>query len=529
MARIFISYRRDDSRTMTGRIYDRLVQAFDRSAVFKDIDLIPPGSDFPAVLREAVEACRVQLVIIGHQWVSISDEEGQQRLANPEDYVRQEVELALRQPDVTVIPVLVLGAEMPSADDLPSDLLKRLTRLNAVFVRDDPDFHRDMDRLVQHLQELLTRDRLTSIFKLVSTRRRLLLGGTGILVIALLVLALATGVFNGGTPPTDTLLPPSDTPPSITQEAVLAQTEIETVWTPTALPATPDTTATTFVPGTATIPAATNTLVPPSPTATDTPSIERNDDWVPVIEVFEGVEMVLVPAGCFMMGSTEVQEAENVRQCVARGFADSDCQAWYGDEGPAHEVCFDAPFWIDRYEVSNAQFLRFGGLAEHDSEWMEPDGPREQISWLEANEFCRQRGARLPTEAEWEYAARGPEGLVYPWGNVFIADYLVWAENSNGTTQPVGSRPEGTSWVGAYDVSGNVWEWVADWYSPYEAESQINPSGLPTGQYRVLRGGSWDSASRELLRTTVRDWDAPEGWVDYAGFRCAADDLSTER
>jgi formylglycine-generating enzyme required for sulfatase activity len=105
--------------------------------------------------------------------------------------------------------------------------------------------------------------------------------------------------------------------------------------------------------------------------------------------------MALVPAGCFPMGSN-----------------DGDF-----DEQPVHQICFDTPFWIDVTEVTNGQFAALSGQAERSSNWTDADRPRETVTWVEADAFCRLRGARLPTEAEWEYAAREPDGLVYPWGN----------------------------------------------------------------------------------------------------------------
>jgi formylglycine-generating enzyme required for sulfatase activity len=228
--------------------------------------------------------------------------------------------------------------------------------------------------------------------------------------------------------------------------------------------------------------------------------VTHNADWTTVEREFDGVAMVLVPAGCFMMGSEE-------------GLL---------NERPVHQQCFDEPFWIDKTEVANAQFARFGGEAAFNTRWSDPNVPRERISWIEAHEFCVRRGARLPTEAEWEYAARGPDNLIYPWGDTFNEQYVVYGNNSSNHTAYVGSKPLGASWVGALDMSGNVWEWTSSIYRdyPYNAGDGRENSGDESSP-RVLRGGSWFNRVEDLLRTTSRSYVIPEAMVDFNGFRCA--------
>ncbi len=254
----------------------------------------------------------------------------------------------------------------------------------------------------------------------------------------------------------------------------------------------------------------------PTPEPTTDPAIAlalsgvaRNADWTPHTQEFNGVEVALVPAGCFMMGTKDSGS----------------------DEWPIHEVCFDEPFWIDMYEVTNEQFGSVG-CAEYSSE---DDQPRNCVSWTDAATYCKSRDARLPTEAEWEYAARGPDGLVYPWGdefdcsmgnfddeteyNSYVADGRT---NCDGfvVTAPVGSFPDGASWVGALDLGGNLWEWVADWHGTYPSGKQVNPTGPNSGQYRVLRGSSWGSPASPL-RAAARLRSLPGFRYDYSGFRCA--------
>ena len=152
MSRIFISYRRADSITATGRIHDRLLGAFGPENTFKDVDSIPLGTDFRTVLEETLNKVDVVLVIVGPTWAKITDDEGNQRLHDPEDFVRIEVEQALSRPEVLVIPVLVRGAPMPDTALLPASIQDLVFR-NAAVVRDDPDFHRDMDQLIEKLAD----------------------------------------------------------------------------------------------------------------------------------------------------------------------------------------------------------------------------------------------------------------------------------------------------------------------------------------------------------------------------------------
>ncbi|MBN1119481.1 MAG: SUMF1/EgtB/PvdO family nonheme iron enzyme [Anaerolineae bacterium] len=284
---------------------------------------------------------------------------------------------------------------------------------------------------------------------------------------------------------------------------------------PTATSTPPPTQQPTMVTAAATDKPATATPEPPTQTPTDEPTMEipdavitlalagvsRNDDWEPYIEEINGVEMALVPAGCFMMGS----------------------EGGDSDESPVHEVCFEEPFWIDVYEMTNKQV---GGAASNcTSHSFSGNQPAICINWYDSLAHCEDRGARLPTEAEWEYAARGPDNLIYPWGNTFVADNTVYGENNPGGTASVGSKPGGVSWVGANDLSGNVWEWVNDWYDEEYygtlADGVINPLGPDTGDDHVMRGGPWDNHSSIHMRSANRSWNDPDSSNFNLGFRCA--------
>jgi formylglycine-generating enzyme required for sulfatase activity len=234
------------------------------------------------------------------------------------------------------------------------------------------------------------------------------------------------------------------------------------------------------------------------------PTVTRNTDWKPLAKNFDDVEMVLVPPGCFMMGSEEGSF----------------------DEKPINEQCLDKPFWIDRTEVTNKQFADFKGKAALTSYWQDEQQPREYINWIEAHDFCMKRSGRLPTEREWEYAARGPDNLKYPWGNEFSPQNAVYAGNSNRRTAKAGGKPDDRSWVAALDMSGNVSEWVSTIYDsdrfpyPYDANDGREATD-PTKLY-VLRGGSWYTFE-DGLKATYRNRNSSSYQVASVGFRCARD------
>lgn len=245
----------------------------------------------------------------------------------------------------------------------------------------------------------------------------------------------------------------------------------------------------------------------PTQSATPTPTptsarIARNDDWTPVEREFDDVTMVLVPPGCFMMGSN----------------------GGYDNERPVHEQCIDEPFWIDKYEVTNAHYGSTGCSAKSSAR----NEPRNCVSWRDARNFCASRGARLPTEMEWEYAARGPDSLIYPWGNAFIPAYVVYGDNSNQQAAAVGSSAGGASWVGAMDMSGNLWEWTSslDGYYPYEPDKHESEPGESANAHRVLRGGSWSNSYLLVLRNPNRHNLDPDTEFHDNGFRCVRSDES---
>lgn len=230
----------------------------------------------------------------------------------------------------------------------------------------------------------------------------------------------------------------------------------------------------------------------------------------------DGSTLVLIPQGEFLMGSTE-------------GFP---------SERPVHRVYLDA-FYLAAHPVTNAQYQRFVAETGHRVPYL--DDPRVQldnwdqekriygpgraqhpvvlVSWQDACAYCAWAGGRLPTEAEWEKAARGGlAGKLYPWGDE-IAPCLANYDNRTGTT-PVGTYPP--NGYGLYDMAGNVWEWVADWYDAkyYRQSPARNPQGPPQGSVRVLRGGAW-LLFPQFCRVAYRFRNSPDFRFNLIGFRLA--------
>jgi formylglycine-generating enzyme required for sulfatase activity len=200
------------------------------------------------------------------------------------------------------------------------------------------------------------------------------------------------------------------------------------------------------------------------------------------------------------------------------------------DEQPVHEVTL-AAFYIDQYEVTNALYKRCvaaGGCEQPGcSDLYEAETKKNHpvvcVTWYQAQKYCEWQGVRLPTEAEWEKAARGTDGRIYPWGNEWDAKRCNTYEGGKVDTTPVGSYPDGVSPYGVYDMAGNVWEWVDDWYDEkyYSNSPAENPPGPSNGQAKALRGGGWYYIASDA-RATSHYVDDPDDQNGVVGFRCAA-------
>jgi formylglycine-generating enzyme required for sulfatase activity len=235
----------------------------------------------------------------------------------------------------------------------------------------------------------------------------------------------------------------------------------------------------------------------------------------------KGGEMVRVPAGEFIMGSSPAQMEEGLRLCG------KNCKReWFANEVPQHRVYLDE-FFIDKYEVTNDQYnqcvsagpcspnQKFDGFTD-------PQQPVVGVDWNQVDTYCKWVGKRLPTEAEWEKAARGTDGRTYPWGEGIDCSKANYSDCKHGKTKNVGSYPSGESPYGAMDMAGNVWEWVADWYDAnyYQNSPNRNPTGPTSAEFRVHRGGSWYYYPF-FLRASARSGGTPVTGYGYVGLRCA--------
>jgi formylglycine-generating enzyme required for sulfatase activity len=444
MKKIFISYRRDDSKWQAHRIYEALRRVVPGEHLFMDIDSIPPGADFVDILEGWVGACDVMLALIGPGWIDAADPKtGQRRLDNPHDFVRIEIREALRR-NIALVPVLLDHAPMPEADGLPEDL-RRLVRRNAEFV-EFRTFNADVARLVRKL-------------------------------------GLASGVAVAEPPeqvPDGQRGAEQNTPSG--EQRFRAEGRIpvlvgdrnhrETRW---------------LLPG--------------------------GGEWF--CDIDGGPEMVVVPAGKFMMGSRENEPGRS------------------GDEGPWHEVTFAHPFAVGRHAVTRGQFAAFVNATgrKTSGQWRNPGFPQDDshpvvcVTWEDAKacvvwlEEITGQPYHLLTEAEWEYAARAGTTTPFWWGSSitpaqanYNGKYVYKGGGSTGEyrqrTVPVGSF-QPNPW-GLYNVHGNVWEWCEDtWYGKWI-------SGILS--QRVIRGGSW-YRSPGYLRAAARN--NFEAWNNEVGFRIA--------
>ncbi len=266
--------------------------------------------------------------------------------------------------------------------------------------------------------------------------------------------------------------------------------------------------------------------------------------------------MALINPGGFMRGiDKEKPVKDNNNKSPSQKFKYAVSQKAFADEGPAGMIYLSA-YYIDKYEVSNAQYTEFIKATDYPAPayWdhhhlNQPNQPVTGVNWYDSNAYCHWANKRLPTEAEWEKAARGPAGSIYPWGNELDITKANFARGTRKVqknqkypaTVNVDSHPEGKSYYGVYNMAGNVFEWVQDWYDPnyYTTSKEVrNPQGpyqgiklgttgtyidkLASGKKKVIRGGSWFAPAHSIT-TTHRFWNDPmnNSYGVGLGFRCA--------
>jgi serine/threonine-protein kinase len=420
---------------------------------------------------------------------------------------------------------VVDGPQFP--EQWPTDVMEGIQAvLSKALARDPSERYASVEAFTQALADLTPQSQLLPG----PAKSRLYSIATPLIIIAVTLIII---LFARRPAPVPALI----TKTVVTTVAVAQVGQLATISSPTTIPPTQ--------------PLPTKTLPPTNILNLDIPPacISTGQAWASPVD---NMLMVCVPSGDFLMGS-----------------ADNDPQA-AGDEKPQHQVYLDA-FWIDQTEVTNAMFERFvsatgfqteaenrgTGLvldfklgiwkAAQGANWRHPRGPTSdisglgdhpvvQMSWNDAMAYCQWAGRRLPTEAEWEKAARGSDARIYPWGNQGVAGNLLnfadvklkmdWADKNVDDgfqfTSPVGNYPAGASPYGVKDIAGNAWEWVLDWYGEdyYQNSPLENPKGPSSGYFRIWRGGSWVNTIINV-RATNRSKSYPNNREDYIGFRCA--------
>jgi formylglycine-generating enzyme required for sulfatase activity len=464
MGHVFISYSHKDT-DYAHRLAENLQNMGLEAWVDERLDY---GSQWPQELQKQLDNCSGFILIMSsHSYAS--------------DWVQSELQRAKRKLK-PIFPLLLEGDEPWLSVESTQYYDVRGEKLP------DAEFYSDIKRVLEALDgqgEQMAADGVQKSDGSKSSARPsksrnaiyvAILAGVAVLVVAMISLIRLNLSESSTPPPGDNVTSPASTP---------ATNETETI---NPGPTSP----------------ANSTEAEPAP---------GNSDPAKITDA-KGVPMVLVPAGEFIAGSN----------------------SGYENERPAHKVYLD-DFYIDQYEVTNAlykacvvegacqppdktgSFTRgnYYGNYEYDNY------PVLFVSWENARAYCQWRGMDLPTEAQWEKAARSDDARLYPWGDNIHPDYANYNDYV-GDTVEVGSYEAGKSPYGAYDMAGNAWEWVADWYSEtyYLDGPTNNPAGPESSEYKVLRGGSWHDDEMSVT-TSNRGWNQLEYFenMDFA-FRCAS-------
>lgn len=539
MVKIFISYRRADSKKDAGRIYDRLVEAFGKHNVFKDVDNIELGDDFRGALREAVAKCDILLAIIGKQWLNITDEKtGKRRLDNPDDFVRIEIESALQRDKCLVIPLLVDGAFMPNGDELPLNL-RELAFKNATTVRDDPDFHKDVDKLIDSIQRRYStppppppqRDVYTLIgefYRVFGAQNwdeaRILLAeirATGKIPRTFIADAFERDIWDA------IQIQDRDNDYRVLQHMVGTVPQTTRIWEGLlafweAYPNYDPDNLARFKPA------------PPKPTRkTALDLLPKPFAWMPIsagkVTILKGGYLDKdttfdVPA--FDMAKYPCTNAQFKLFMDAGGY---DEKRWWTDDGWNAKL----KGWNMKYDYWNDEQNTFYETKEpwslprywRSPQFNEDDKPVVGISWYEAVAFCSWlsnlagENIRLPTEQEWQFTASGREEFVYPWGNEWSSKRCNNAVNDAGssinqTTYVYQYETIGNSPFDVVDMAGNIWEWCVTEYN-------TGSNDLERHNKCVLKGCGWNVQNAQHFSNQDRYWGISHSSTYNRGFRIA--------
>jgi formylglycine-generating enzyme required for sulfatase activity len=510
-AKIFISYRRDDSAGHAGRVHDRLAQEFGPNLLFMDVDSIPLGSDFIKVLREEVAKCDALLAVIGQHWLDARDTEGNRRLDGENDFVRIEIATALQR-DIPIIPILLDGAKIPKPEELPPDL-QGLTARNGLDVRHS-SFHIDMDRLIGGLKaQSVTAHALSEVKAkppedTTSNWRRtpaLLAGVTAI------ACAGAATLWFAMTPRPHL---PSTTAASNQQQTVTTQ-PVQKVPAPATLSNPAPVSAPVPAPGR--LSSVKVELLTPA----DEHLLQPNDSFK---ECASCPVMTVIAPGSFIMGSPNTELGR------------------VGSEGPQHQVTIGHRFAFGRFSVTFDEWDacvadgNCSGYSPVDEGWGRGKRPVVNVSWNEANVYLAWlshktgRTYRLPTEAEREYAARARTTTPFWWGSSITTEQANYNGNYAYGDDGVRGEMRGQSvpvdsflpnpW-GLFQMHGNVSEWTQDcWHDNYYTDPPTDGSTWinPDCKLRVRRGGSIGSPP-QVLRSAARLSGPQANGQPFIGFR----------
>ena len=491
MVQVFISYSRKDISFVELLAGDLKKNGMD---VWYDLSRLEGGSRWRAEIEKAIRNSQYVIVVLSP--ASVESEWVEREFLFASNLKRK------------IIPLLYRPCEIPLG----------YLDLNYIDVQGE-NYTENFNKLLRVLSVAPTATALPSaktkkpVFNIKTEYIVAIVGAVATICAALLSnLPWIRGIFTGQTPDITTIpvhsptaeffAPESAFTDSVTLEPSLVPTEIPT-WTPSP------------------VPTETPTATPYPPETTDP----------------KGIEMVLVPAGTFPMGGDADASLATCTTFLGVGKCE---RSSYENQEPQHDVYLNT-YYIDKYEVTNDSYktcvnasvcappvqTNSSSRSSYYGEYDFRNFPVINVDWIMANTYCEWRGARLPTEAEWEKAARDSDGRTYPWGNDIDCTRANSVGGENGTcvgdTTDVGSYESGQSPYGAYDMGGNVWEWVVDWYSAtyYQNSPFENPHGPDSGENRVVRGGAWADFTASLVPSAYRLNLNPSHTSGIVGFRCA--------